>query len=611
MDIPEKQTFLKAIPPFDRLPTPQLAQVADALTLRHFSAGQTLIKRWDSPRYFYFMLNGVVEECDPEGVVDSYAARDTFDSRALIEGRSQHRFVAREPCSCYVLPGRLFLTLTRTQGVIQEFYHADLARRLDGLITVQQQREASAFMLARIGDGDVHPPVFVDAKTTLHDAAQAMKTQGTTALLIKRNGEVGIFTARDVREQLLLAGISDSTPVGAMAHYDLVTLEQDDFLFNALVVMTKHAIRHVIITRDGKIMGMLEQKDLLNFLANHSYLIANQIEHAASRDELRQASAQIPRLIRSLYDRGVKPRYIAHLVTDLNRKIFAKLYGQMAGSDVSNKACLIVMGSEGRGEQLLRTDQDNALILEDGVTCDNAILAQKTAAFTAALVELGYPRCPGNIMASNPAWVKPLSAYRDDLRRWIHDPDESAFMNLAIFYDAVAVAGDDSLLAKLKMQSLQLLQDHRLALQHFARATLTFPTPLGLWNQFKLEKNSPHEHALDIKKGAVFPIVHGVRSLALEYGLTETNTIARIQALSGRGPFNERFTADLIEAFDFITMVRLREQLAQGERGEACTNYVMPGHLNKLERNLLKDSLKIVKEFKGYISYHFKLAMVS
>ncbi len=586
--------------------------MVDALTLRHFGAGQTLIERWNSPAYFYFMLDGIVEEHDTEGMIRSYGYRDSFDARALIEGRSQHGFIAQRACSCYTMPARLFLTLTRINPTFGNFYQTDLAHKLDELIAIQQQREASSFMLARIGDGTVGPPVFVVASTTLHEAAVTMKTKNTTALLVEHEDKVGIFTARDVRERSLLEGMVNSTPIGQLANYDPVTLEKDDFLFNALVVMTKRSIRHVVITQNGHIVGILEQKDLLNYLSNHSYLIANQIDRAKSQEELRRASNHIPPLIKSLHQRGVKPRYIARLVTDLNGKVFHKLFEQMTTDGVADKICLIVMGSEGRGEQLLRTDQDNALILQDELTCHDT-LRRKTETFTRALVELGYPRCPGNIMVVNPSWAKSLTAYLDDIRRWVHKPDENAFMNLAIFYDAVAVAGDPALLIKLKEHLLKLLGHHRIALQHFARATLTFPTPLGVFNRFKLKKTAanPHAQALDIKKGGIFPIVHGVRSLALEYGLTETNTIARIQTLSGSGPFDERFTADLIEAFDFMCMIRLREQLNQWERGEACENYVMPGQFNNLERNLLKNSLKIVKEFKIYINHHFKLQMVT
>jgi CBS domain-containing protein len=608
LNLPDKRAFLERTPPFDRLDASRLSEVADALSFRHFDAKQIILKRWDSPRYFFLIVDGQVEEHDTEGVVGHYSTGDAFDARALIEGRSQHSFVARNDCRCYLLPDRLFLNLTRNDPKLHDYYYEDLAHKLDALVAIQQQREAASFMMARIGDGDLHPALFVAPETSLHAAADLMRLNKVTALLVNHNRRTGIFTARDVREQGFLSGKPNTTPIGDLAHYGLITLDQDDFLFNALVVMIKHEIRHIVITRGDEILGILEQMDLLKYLSGHSYLIANQIERADALEDLRKAGDGIPHLIKSLHERGVKPRYIARVVTDLNRKIFRKLYQQMMPPAMIEDGCLIVMGSEGRGEQLLRTDQDNALILGDEAAVDT--LHAITTRFTEALVTLGYPRCPGEIMVSNPFWAKPLAAYKESLFQWIHHPDEQARMNLAIFYDASPSAGNQALLENLKAYLFHLLRASEVALQHFAKATQAFDTPLGLFNRFALEKG-PHQGQLDIKKGGIFPIVHGVRSLALQQRLSETNTIARIQALSGVGLFDDRFTADLIESLEFMSMLRLRAQLEVREQGGDSDNYVAPAHLNKLEQDLLKESLKIVKEFKTFIHYHFKLSMVS
>ena len=147
-------------------------------------------------------------------------------------------------------------------------------------------------------------------------------------------------------------------------------------------------------------------------------------------------------------------------------------------------------------------------------------------------------------------------------------------------------------------------------MRHFARVILAFPTPLGLFNRFVLEKGA-HAGTLDIKKGGIFPVVHGVRTLALEHGLTETNTIGRLQILSGQRPLGRDFTADLIEAFDFMSMLRLRTQLKQLEEGVATSNAVRPSQLNRLDRSLLRNSLGVVKEFKSLVTLHFRLDSLS
>ncbi|MEE4376599.1 MAG: DUF294 nucleotidyltransferase-like domain-containing protein, partial [Candidatus Competibacteraceae bacterium] len=505
----DKRAFLRTVHPFDRLDDAALTPIIEVLSSERFTEGEHILRRWDNPSYLYILTQGEAEELDSEGTVGRYSSGSVFDARGLIEGRCQHTFIARSVVRCYRLPAQPFLALIRNNPALGDFFYEEITRKLDALITVQQQREATSFMLARIGNGELRPPVFADSTTTIQQAVALMQAHRTSALLVKRGDDIGIFTSRDVREQLMLARRPESTPISEIANYQLISLGPDDLLFNALVIMTQHAIRHVVIRQGAKILGVLEQIDLLNYLSSHSQLVSTQIDRANSQQALQEASERIPLVIKSLYERGVKTRYISRLVTDLNRRLFRRLYELLLPATLADNACLVVMGSEGRGEQLLRTDQDNALILKAPFPPDE--LAALTSAFTEGLVALGYPRCPGNIMVSNPDWAKPLTDYRDELFRWVVRPDQNAYMNLAIFFDASPAAGDESLLQEAKDHLFHLLRNHTGALAHFAKAILSFETPLGLFDRFITEKG-PHAKQLDIKKGGIFPIVHGVRS---------------------------------------------------------------------------------------------------
>lgn len=601
----DTKAFLRRVPPFDRLRDDELDELVAEVTQAEFAPGDEVLARWENPGFLYVIIRGTINEIGPIGLIARHAAGESFDSRGLIEGRSQHSFVCQNASACYLVPARRLRALSTTNAAVREYYTAEMARQADALINLQQQRDAASFLMARIGEGALHPPVMVPPQTTIREAATAMKERGVSALLVERNNETGIFTGRDVREKSLLMGMPETTPIGDLANYGLITIDQEDLVFDALVAMTKHAIRHLVVTRDQQIVGVMEQTDLLSYLTNSSYAIANKAERATGADELKEAAEDIPRLIKSLYERGVKPRFIARLVTDLNRKIMHRLFEQMAPPALKTDACLIVMGSEGRGEQLLRTDQDNAIIFRANgePPADFRKIAQ---GFPQALMELGYPPCDGNVMTSNPEWAKPLAAFRDDMFRWIHQPSAEGLMALAIFFDATAVAGDESLLADLKQHMMDLMRGQEAVLRHFARVMLSFPTPLGWFNRFVVEKGD-HAGELDIKKGGIFSVVHGVRSMALEHGLTETNTVGRLQILSGRRPLGREFTADLIEAFDFMSMLRLRTQLQQLDRGVATNNFIRPGGLNRLERSLLRDSLGVVKQFKSLITLHFRL----
>jgi CBS domain-containing protein len=166
------------------------------------------------------------------------------------------------------------------------------------------------------------------------------------------------------------------------------------------------------------------------------------------------------------------------------------------------------------------------------------------------------------------------------------------------------------MLGELKAHIFKLVRAEEAYIGHFAKATVSFPTPLNWLGRFVVERDGDREQLVDIKKGGIFPIVHGVRSLALEYCLADTNTIARVQALSGRGPFSEEFTADLIEAFDFMSMLRLREQFGQIECGDVSSNLVDLDGLSNFERTMLRDCFKVVREFKSYIVDHFRLQLL-
>lgn len=466
--------------------------------------------------------------------------------------------------------------------------------------------ETAPFTTAKIRDAYIHPPVFVTAEASLHEAALAMKTHKANSVLVRGVGETGIVTATDLREAAIVRRQSVDAPVGPIATYELITMAPDDFLFNALLRMTRHNVSRLVIQEGAAIHGVLEQIDLLSYLSNHSHLIAVQIERAQSRDELAWASRDMVHMIRDLHGQGTHIRYIMQLVSELNKKLLHKLFELLAPPELRDNSCLLVMGSEGREEQVLKTDQDNALILRDGFSYPD--LARITEQFTETLLELGYPRCPGEIMVSNPYWTKSVTGFKEELFNWIVHPNRDSFLQFAIFCDARAVAGDENLLRHVKDRMYRLLGDHQAFFSQFAKSTVAFETPLGFFTNFILEK---HRDELDLKKGGIFPIVHGVRSLALEYRLPQTNTIERIAALGQRNLFDAGFSAELIEAFTYLSTLRAEAGLEKAEQGMSQDNYLNPKDLNKLKRELLRDSFKVVNEFKKFITYHFKLGMIS
>jgi len=253
-----------------------------------------------------------------------------------------------------------------------------------------------------------------------------------------------------------------------------------------------------------------------------------------------------------------------------------------------------VMGSEGRGEQILKTDQDNALILRDGFAIDGLdAVAQR---FTAAMSDFGWPPCPGGIMLSNPTWRSSVTGFRATLRNWVHGSEPDGPMNLAIFADAAAVAGDPTLLVELHDHADRIVSASDAFLARFAAAADQFEEPATWWSRIV---GSADELPLDLKKLGTFPIVHGVRALALAHRIRAPDTVQRIARLVQGLAIDADVGRDLIEALHYLMGLKLRHR--------STDNLVRPSDLSTMDRDQLKDALAIVKRFRSLLRQRFRL----
>ena len=481
------------------------------------------------------------------------------------------------------------------------------------LAAAESEREMLSLLSARVRDAFVGKPFYVDGALDLVSVCRLLSAAGLTTALVRDHQSgadgterLGIFTTTDLRDALLRDQPPQILAVRDVAQFDLTEIRADAELFEALSLMVSCGL-HRLIVRDGaQILGVLDPLDVVSFVANHSHSIALQIDPATSVAELKVASVRIDELVQLLQGSGFRIDRITRLVSALNTRLVKRLWRLLAPVELVENSCLLLMGSEGRGEQILKTDQDNALLLRDDYTC--AKLNEITANFTSALVELGYPRCPGGIMLSNPLWCQPLATFKETIRGWLYPqlnsaPTDDGSMHLAIFFDAVAVAGDASLLQHSREHLDKLLARDDACLARFAAAADQFDEP-GNW--FTRLSSRRDEQSLDLKKLGVFPIVHGVRALSLQYGVREQGTAARLSVLTGQQRLDAPMARDLLDALHLLMGLRLTHQLRQRERGEVIGNEVRLGELGILEREALRDALSIVKRFRQFLRRHYK-----
>jgi CBS domain-containing protein len=604
--MPNAFNFLAS--PFDCLTQEQQRLVRDSVDIAYYPEGAVIFDLGSVPAHLCVMIKGYVTQMDGDEVLATYGPDDCFDGRGLVAGKISSKFIASEEVLTYQLARQTVNDLIADNATFGALLFSDLSHKLSTLSQRQSQHELHSLTMSRVDEAFLRPAHFVSAETDILSIVKIFNTQRTSNVLVRDDSvtppALGIFTATALQRAILTGTPLDQLPVKELANFALVTISPDAQVGDALAQMLRYRVHRVVVADGTKVIGVLEALDLFSFLSNHSHLITLQIETAADLPALATAASKITRMISVLYRGGTRINLIAQLVQELNARLFERAWALIAPKDLVQNSCLFVMGSEGRGEQLLKTDQDNALILRDGYQAPDD-LADICNRFSQALREFGYPECPGHIMLNNPEWRKPAQDFSIMVKDWLLFPTPDSLMNLAIFMDAHAVCGDGKLLRQVQKSIVKLATDNDAMLGRFAAAIDAFGNETGWWN--KLLGLSDSDQAMNIKKEGIFPLVHGIRSLALASHVRETNTFARIEALQKLSVLSSDTAANLTQSLQFLMGVRLKTGLDELDKGRQVSGGINVSRLSSLERDLLKDSLSVVKKFKMQLRYRFKL----
>lgn len=595
--------FDARISPFDRLTPAEAETLQNACDVGYFAPGATILAAGAPCTALYVILKGHVEEREGDDVFALLGPRDVFDSRAIMQGTSTRSFVAAEETLVYQIDRATVRKVIAQNERFGAYFYLDVSKKIQEMAHEEEEQRFGALMRARVWDLFLHPADFIDATDSIETAGHRMKEIDSNALFVRDGDRVGVVTGMNLSKAVVLKALPISAPVGPITHYDVVAIAPDDFLSTALVLMTKHNKRRLAVKQGDDYVGILEDIDVLSFIAGNSQVVAGRIDRAASIADLHTAATAIDGQVRRLRRQGVKAEMVAEIVSDLNRRLFARTFEFTAAPRLREKSCLIVMGSEGRGEQTVRTDQDNGLLL-DGPADPQQLQAFRDGFFD-ALASYGFPPCPGEVMARNPFWSRPVEDFIRDFRVWVTMPDADSHMNVAIFYDAAAVAGRSDLLETAKRALIETVSGERAYLSHFAKSIDAFPTPIGFFRNL-IAREGVEGDALDLKKGGVFPIVHGVRAISLEHGLMETSTVERIARISDLNILRPDFARELSQAFQYLTALRLDAQLG-AESGQSAL--MRPSELSTMDRDLLRNAFDVVKQFREIIRRHFNLQM--
>ncbi|MBK5959428.1 hypothetical protein CCR97_14600 [Rhodoplanes elegans] len=601
------QAFDAQNPPFDRLSHDEIGTLRAAIDIGYFAPGATVIPSGQRSEHLHVVIKGRVEERDGDTVESSLGPKDTFDARSLVHGPAGTTFVAAEETLCYLLPKAVVQDLISRNPGFAAFFYSEISRKLRSYDRRDRTGVDSA-LRAHVREVRYHAAIFVDGSTRLHDAGQLMQERNNNTLFVRDGARTGIVTGANLAKAFVVDRKSLDAPVREVCHFDVVSIDADDFIFAAVIAMTRHNKRRLAIRSGGDYIGVLEDIDILGLVAGNPQLIPGQIDQAKVPADLKACALDIQSQVERLNRQGARVEVIAEITSDLNRRLFAKLFEMVAPPSIRENGCLLVMGSEGRGEQTVRTDQDNGILLAKPVP--EADLAAFRTAFSGALESFGFPPCPGDVMVKNPRWSQPIDDFLFQLEGWVRSPAEDGPMNLGIFFDAVSVTGHHDLLDRAKSTMVDLMRGETAYLARFARAIDLFAgASAGMLTSFMASVGVGSDE-IDVKKSGTFPIVHGVRTLAIDQGIREVSTADRIAALAEAGLFGADFGRELTSALSYFMEIRLRSQLAAMATGKRERESIVKlGELTTRDRDLLRDALRVVKRFREIVRNRYHLSV--
>jgi PAS domain S-box-containing protein len=450
-------------------------------------------------------------------------------------------------------------------------------------------------------------------KTPIYKVAKLMTKSSYSAALIKTDsGEfVGIITDQDLRSRVVSANYNLESPIFEVMSSPLLIISSEALVFEAFLMMNENSTRHLAVkNQDNNIVGIISSEELVTVQRHSTTYLRREIEKAESVDDLVATRDKQHRLVKVLVDSGARSKIISQIITSLFDAITERLI-QFAIAELGEpptKFAFIALGSIGRKEQTLISDQDNAIIYEDvhaehekQVHAYFFNLATKVCDW---LNECGYVYCPGEAMAKNPKWCQSISIWEKHFHSWIVNSDQQDLINLNIFFDFRTVYGKTELTENLRKYLFNVVEGQAGFFQHLAKNSLVHKPPVGLLGNIVLESKGDHRETFDIKS-AIMPISDFSRIYALKNKISAVNSIERLEGLVKKGIINKVTFEELKQAHNYLMQLRFKHQAEQIVKNVFPDNYINPNTLTQVEQKTLKNIFTQIVSIQKKLNYDF------
>ncbi len=631
--------FMKTVPPFHLLPHDTVDELARTLVIEYFPEGDTILSPHKAPTQFlYIIRSGGVrflqsEKNSPGGetIYDYRDERDFFGLLSLLSGKpSPFTIVAEEDTLCYLIRKKVFKKFLEEFPDVFAYFTSGPSKGLKPFDTASLSMDSVALepatehvlFTSRIRDVMNKNVLTCPQEETIVGAARRMTERevGSVIVVDRDSVPVGILTDGDLRSKVLASGRLVNFPVTDVMNRPIQSVSPVSFCFEAILSMIANRIKYLPVMDGTKLIGIVSERDLVAPQGNNPVAVIRGFQQAKSVDELVAIRKNIDQAMQVILEHGGMARDICELITTLNDHLTQKLI-VLAEEGMAKEGhgrppvpyAWLALGSEGRREQTLRADQDNALVFADDSPEREEEIRTYFLRFAEKVVSgldrCGFPRCKGGIMATNPKWCQPLHVWKEYFRHWIVDFDYPAEEVLAtfVFFDYRPIHGEYELGTRTLGYISEFLDEGKGFVREMAKTAVLHKTPLGFFKRLVVEKSGEHKNKLNLKLNGLTPLVDAVRTLALGQKIFETNTLDRISALAGKESLTSAEADDLRDAFNIIMLARVRHHFHLLSQGGVPDNYIDPDELSIIQRTMLKEAFKTIDKLQGLLEFRYDI----
>ncbi|WP_166961215.1 DUF294 nucleotidyltransferase-like domain-containing protein [Yeosuana marina] len=624
--------FLKKYPPFNLLKNDDLLEISKQVSIIYLEKGDTVFKKGDDFNTdFYLVRNGAVtlfhtNSNNEQEVLNICDAGDVFGVRPLITKENYKlTATANEESIIYAVPIDIFQTVTSDNASVYKYLITAFATNAydpytaeeTGKIFVDYLPHTSQDMVNFQSANYTKRPITCNIDSTLKDAAIKMSTHKIGCIIVTNEHEypMGIITNSDIKNKIATGLFPIETSVSYIMSSPVITAKKGLTVADGQLQMIKHNIGHLCITKDGtansRLIGVLTHHDILVSLGNNPSVILKAIKRAKRTRKLRTARLKANNLLKSYLEQNIPLSHIIKIISQINDTVTAQaiviaLKKMPTPPPVSFS--WMAIGSQGRKEQLLFTDQDNAIVFNDvseskyKETQDYFLKLAKLV--TKSLNKIGFEYCEADMMASNPEWCKSLSEWKLQFKDWILNPDEKAILLSSIFFDYSHVYGDEKLIDDLSDSIFENLNKTLSFIKFLGIEAVKSPSPLGFFKQFLVEQDGEQKDLFNIKSRAMMPLIDAARLLILNNKIKGiNNTSERYEKLAEIDPNNKELYESCSYAFKALLKFKTKQGILLNNSGK----FIELKTLTKEEQLKLRRCFKPIHEIQESLKLRFDL----